>query len=53
MAKSRKIRWLGLVAHMRKERDAYIFFNGKPESERLDIDGWIISKWMLWDPATG
>jgi hypothetical protein len=39
MAKSRRIRWLGLVAHVREERYAYTFFNGKPESERLDIDG--------------
>jgi len=40
MGKSRRIRWLGLVvAHVREERDAYTFCSGKPESDRLDMDG--------------
>jgi hypothetical protein len=32
--KSRRIRWLGLVAHGRQRRGAYIDFMGKPEGKR-------------------
>jgi hypothetical protein len=53
MAKSRRIRWLGQVAHMGKKRNSYTFFDRKPEAKRLGIDGRIISKWILWHPVTG
>jgi hypothetical protein len=52
MAKSRRIRWLGQVAHMGEKRNSCTLFNRKPEAKRLRIDGRIISKWILWDPVT-
>jgi hypothetical protein len=34
MIKSRKMRWAGLVAHMREKRNAYRVLVGKPEGQR-------------------
>jgi hypothetical protein len=34
MTKSRRIRWLGDVAYMRRQKDAYKDFVGNPEEKR-------------------
>jgi hypothetical protein len=49
--KSRRMRWVGHVAHMREERKVYKFWEGKPErrdhSEDKGVDGRMGSEWFL------
>jgi hypothetical protein len=51
MTKSRRIRWIGHVAHMGKMRNAYKILleilKGRDRSEDLGVDGMIILKWIL------
>jgi hypothetical protein len=46
------MRWAEHVAHMGEMRKAYNILAGKPEEkshlEDLDVDGKIISDWVLW-----
>ena len=55
MIKSRRMRWVGHVAHMGEERGVYRVLVGKPEGKRplgdIGVDGWIILGWISrrWD----
>jgi len=53
--KSRRMRWVGLVAHMEERRDVYRVLVGKPEEKRLlgrprhrweDVGVWTGSSWL-------
>ena len=55
MIKSRRMRWAGHVARMGEERGVYRVLVGKLEGKNhwgdLDVDGWIILRWISrrWD----
>jgi hypothetical protein len=47
LARARRLRWAGHVAHAGERNGAYKSFVGKPEGRNPGVDGRIILKWIF------